>query len=132
MKMRNSRRAYTMIEVMIVLLIISIIFAIGAPNLILARERSRSRTCSRNLTYLSGAKEQYALTNRLGPSSPAPTLANLYTAGGGSSNYLKSLPVCPSGGDYSVNVIGTEPTCSRTAFAINAPGGRFPHTVDGR
>ncbi|MBC7807107.1 MAG: type II secretion system protein [Akkermansiaceae bacterium] len=130
--MRNARRAYTLIEVMIALLIISTLFAIGAPNLILARERSRSRSCSKNLYYIEAAKEQYALDNKLNPSSPAPTIENLYTAGNSASNYLKTLPVCPSKGTYSVNIVSTEPTCSRAAFTINATNGTFPHTVNGR
>lgn len=130
--MRSARHAFTIIEVMLVVLVIATILAIAAPNLILARERARSRACSRNLEYINGAKEQYALGNRLTPASPALTLADLFTAGGGSSNYLKSMPVCPSSGTYSVNVISTDPTCSRAALAINATNGTFPHTVNGR
>jgi prepilin-type N-terminal cleavage/methylation domain-containing protein len=130
--MKPTKRAFTLIEVMIVILMISVIFAIAAPNLILARENSRAKNCSQNLKNIEGAKEQYALDRRL-TSSTTPAMTDLYAVGNSTSNYLKSLPVCTANGSYNINAISTTPTCSRAvSFAINDKGGRFPHTVDGR
>lgn len=129
--MKHTKRAFTIIEVMIVVLIISVIFAIGAPNLILARENSRAKNCSRNLKNIDGAKEQYALDKKL-TSATTPAMADLFTSGNATSNYLKSLPVCTANGSYNINPVGTHPTCSRAvSFAVNDKNGRFPHTVDG-
>lgn len=121
-----------MIEVMVVVLIISVIFSVGTPYLILARENSRAKNCSRNLKNIEGAKEQYALDKRLNP----PTIINvsdLWTAGNSTTNYLKTEPKCPANGSYPGNAVGIAPVCSRAvSFPINDKGGRFPHTFNGQ
>jgi prepilin-type N-terminal cleavage/methylation domain-containing protein len=112
---KNPRRAFTLIEVMIVVTIAGVILNIAAPNVVRARERARATACIRNLRSIDGAKEQWALTTNAGPGASAPPIATLMT-------YLKSNPVCPSGGGYSINPMGTTPTCLTT-------GGPFAHAM---
>ena len=59
---------------------------------------------------LDGAKEQLALDQSLGQDG-AVAMTDLV----GPTAYLKSEPVCSSGGDYTVNNIGVDPICSYSA-----------------
>lgn len=105
--MKNLKKAkgFTLVEIMIVVLIIGILLAIAVPNFVRARETSRARTCVANLKQIDSGKEQYAMEARLA-SGAAVTNANLVP------DYLKKTAVCPSGGVYTIAVVGTDPSCS--------------------
>jgi prepilin-type N-terminal cleavage/methylation domain-containing protein len=106
----RKNKAFTLVEIMIVVLIIGILMAIAVPNFIRARENSRRNTCIANLKQIDAAKEQYAMDQKLATGA-AVAMTDLT----GSSGYLKSTPACPSSGTYTVNVVGTNPTCSLSA-----------------
>ena len=91
--MKNVKRAFTLVEIMIVVLIIGILLAIAVPNFIRAREQSRAKSCSANLKQIDSAKEQWAMDNKAA-SGTAVTggMASLIGANG----YIKSEPSCPS------------------------------------
>jgi prepilin-type N-terminal cleavage/methylation domain-containing protein len=105
--MKKMRHGFTLVEIMIVVLIIGILLAIAVPNFIKARESSRAKACIANLKQIDSAKEQWAMdTNQ--PNGTAVTMTVL----SGTGNYIKSDPVCPSSGTYTLNNVGTPPTCS--------------------
>jgi prepilin-type N-terminal cleavage/methylation domain-containing protein len=109
--MKSLRRAFTLVEIMIVVLIIGILVAIAVPNFVRARESARARACVRNLRAIDSAKEQYAMDNRLSHGSTMPALSTF--CGSGTTTYIKgSAPTCPSSGTYTVNNLGTDPVCS--------------------
>jgi prepilin-type N-terminal cleavage/methylation domain-containing protein len=105
---KNLRRAFTLVEIMIVVLIIGILLAIAVPNFVRAREASRAKACTANLKQIDSAKEQWAMDNRVSAGSAGPALSVLV----GSTSYIKSTPECPSSGSYTVDNIGTNPACS--------------------
>ncbi len=113
-RIRNKKKGFTLVEIMIVVLIIGILLAIAVPNFVRARERSRAKTCVGNLKQIDSAKEQFAMENRLdeGDSVDMTDLA---------PDYIKSEPQCPSGGTYTTGNIGEDPVCSiGGAHAIGA------------
>ena len=85
--MKSLRRAFTLVEIMIVVLIIGILVAIAVPNFIRARESARARACVANLRQIDSAKEQYAMDNRLAQGSTMPALSTL--CGTGTTTYIK-------------------------------------------
>lgn len=105
MNRSNKRRAFTLVEIMIVVLIIGILLAIAVPNFIKARESSRGKTCVANLRQIEAAKEQWAMENRMGPTD-TPVQGDL------SPTYMKAWPSCPSGGNYTIGNVQTAPVCS--------------------
>ena len=107
---KKTRAGFTLVEIMIVVLIIGILMAIAVPNFIRARESSRRSSCVANLKQIDSAKEQFAMDNKLA-SGDAITAGALWAAGG----YIKTQPTCPSGGTYTVAVVGTNPACSKSA-----------------
>ena len=100
------RRAFTLVEIMIVVLIIGILLAIAIPNFIRARETSRAKSCQSNLKQINGAKEQWAIDNKKGATDAAPGTTDL------APTYVKVFPACPSNGTYAIGQVSTDPTCS--------------------
>jgi hypothetical protein len=72
----------------------------------IADSPSRRNQCINNLRMIDAAKEQWAMATRKsdGDVVNVPEMVQ----------YIKgaALPVCPAGGDYAVNPIGRNPTCS--------------------
>lgn len=109
MKRNNKQnRGFTLVEIMIVVLIIGILAAIAVPNFVKARESARRQTCITNLKQINSAKEQWAMDQR---KANGDACASTDVA----PNYLKSFPTCPAGGTYTVAVIGTNPSCTKSA-----------------
>ena len=113
MRKLNKNRGFTLVEIMIVVLIIGILMAIAVPNFIKARESSRRNSCIANLKQIDSGKEQWAMDNKK-TTGDACAMSDLT----GATGYIKGPatgPVCPSGGAYTVNVVGTNPACSLAA-----------------
>ena len=106
MKRIRKTKGFTLVEIMIVVLIIGILLAIAVPNFIKARETSRKQTCIGNMKQADSGKEQWAMENNK-TTGDACAWADL------GPNYIKAQPACPSGGAYTVAVIGTAPSCTR-------------------
>lgn len=111
---KHTAKGFTLVEIMIVVAIIGIIIAIAVPAFLRARENARGQACQENLSKIDGAKEQYALEFRQSNGAAAP-FAQLIQPNGAAvgSGYLKAIPKCPAGGNYTEAVIGTDPTCDK-------------------
>lgn len=84
------------------------------PVSLAPEDYTKARTCQENLAKLDGAKEQWALEFRVANNTTV-TLQNLLDpnkSGMPNQGYLKRKPICPAGGEYKLNNIGTDPECS--------------------
>jgi len=88
--------------------VVGLLAAIAIPNFVKARETAQRNVCISNLRQIEMAKEMWATEHKSADGDVSANEANL-TAGG---KYLPKRPVCPAGGTYSYNPIGTRPTCS--------------------
>ena len=100
-------RGFTLLEILIVVMISSMLLAIAIPNFIQARETSRSKACQRTLWEIQSAKERWAMDNRR-PATDTPELTDLVAPG----VYLRTAPVCPSTGTYTIGRLDETPRCS--------------------
>ena len=68
--------------------------------------------CINNLRQIDAAKQQWALEKNK-TDADVPTVKNLLP-------YLRDgvFPVCPGGGDYSINAVGERPTCSQPGHIL--------------
>lgn len=102
----RSKRGFTLIEIMIVVLIIAVLLAIAIPNFMKARDTSREKACVANLRQIDTAKMQWAMDEKkVGTETPKwdPDL----------KVYIKNKLECPAGGSYddTINAVDTNPTC---------------------
>jgi len=109
--MKRSLRAFTLIEIMIVVMIMAILIAIATPNFVTARENSRTKTCISSLKQIDGAKEQWAMDNKK-TNGDVSVWADL------TPTYIRVQPVCPNSGTYTVGAIGALPTCTVAAHVL--------------
>jgi len=79
-----------------------------APWYVRTHTTKAMAACINNLRLMEGAKEQWALENRI--TNGTPTLEELRPYMG--RGIGGTIPVCPEGGTYSPGRIGESPKCS--------------------
>ena len=128
MKISSSRKAgFTLVEIMIVVAIIGLLAAIAIPNFVRARTTAQANACINNLRQIDGAKQQWALETKAGPTaSPQPTDVQPYMGRGSAG----TLPTCPSdstslfANSYTMGNVQTAPVCKIL------PTGTPPHALN--
>ena len=107
----KPNRAFTMVELMIIVFVISVIIAIALPNFVRIRETSHRNTCIANLRKIVDAIDTWILVNTV----PTGTVISSDQEEEIYSGYLKGpRPKCPAGGTYTMHAAGSaeEVTCS--------------------
>ncbi len=110
-------RAFTLVEIMTVVLIIGVLLGIAVPGYTRSRDVARKNSCIRNLRLIDTAKEHWA-----GEYKMANGAEMSWNDVVGTNRYIKFQPECPSGGTYAVNPIGSNPTCTIAGHALQSGG----------
>jgi len=98
---------FTLVEIMIVVAVIGVVLAVALPNIASARTTAQRNSCILNLKLISGAKEMWALEQKKSAGAVVDTTGTFL---GNFKN--NTMPECPSGGAYTVNVVAKSPVCS--------------------
>ena len=106
-----TRSAFTLTEIMLVVLLIGLLATIAVPQWVRARVSSQTSTCINNLRQVEAAKQQWALETKQSTNA-MPAFSDI-------SGFLKNAVTCPAGGpgasfssSYTINDLGTKPTCT--------------------
>ena len=103
--MHKSRKGFTLVEIMIVVVIIGLLAAMAIPAFNKVRQQSRVKTVTNNLRQVAGAGQQHLLDTGVSSvtyGSLVPTyFANIKTVAG--EDYT-ALSVLSGGGSLSVGL----------------------------
>ncbi len=102
---KHSKSAFTLMEIMIVVLIIGLLATLALPNFIKSRALAQKNGCIDNMRLIQGAVTEVLFGGEI------PSTDNIY----GPGNFLKLKPKCPAnrdGPDYEIPTDDdTPPTC---------------------
>ena len=103
-------RAFTLVEIMIVVMILGLLLAMVVPFYVRQRATAQSNSCINNLVKLDDAACQFALERgkKSGDALAYPQDLTPYIR----LNSGGEIPTCPASGFYSVASVGSRPVCS--------------------
>jgi type IV pilus assembly protein PilA len=94
-KRQYQRRAFTLVELLIVILVLSILMAVALPLYLAAIANSQRAVCRANMQSIADAEQAYR----------ARTPTHTYTTTlSGLDPDLWATPVCPESGSYTVEI----------------------------
>lgn len=100
------KKAFTLIEIMVVCAILAIILTIAVPAWVKSRENSRKSACLSNMQKIEQAKDIWAMENRM---SSGATVTETDIA----PQFIKGyMPPCPGSGTYTIGLVGDQPSCT--------------------
>lgn len=100
---RISRKGFTLVELVVVVLILGIIAAVAIPRMAASTTTAKTNSAKQSLFVVRNAIEMYKADNDAYPSDPT-TLSTVLAP------YLKGpFPTCPIGGTNATVVAGTNP-----------------------
>jgi len=100
MKTKRTQRAFTLIEIMIVIAIIGILASIGTGYYQRAKDQALIKSCKKNMFTLEGAMTQYSLN--AGTEKYPATVDAAFAKQLQKDGYIKELIECPMKGSYSI------------------------------
>jgi len=109
----DSRTAFTLIEIMVVVAIIGLLAALAVPFFTKSREETTKKACLNNLSQIYSAKIRWALDNKK-LNTAIPTDDDLI----GPELYIRKKPECPAGGNYEYKQVDQPPTCDKPGHSV--------------
>ena len=102
---RKNNSGFTLVEIMIIVVILSLLALLSVPMLARNRVTAQRNACMNNLRQLNSHFQQYMLMNG---TTTVPSLSDIASAFPNSA-----LPTCPGSGTYTPPVTEDDlPTCS--------------------
>ena len=109
---RRRQQAFTLVEIMIVVLIIGVLANLALPAFLQARNNTQTKSCIENLRHIQDAKDEWAIVAKQ-PDTATPQwsdLAPYIQLNGASQLYCPTLGA-PTG-TYTIGNGDTDPVCN--------------------
>ncbi len=100
-----KKRAFTLVEILVVVAIIGLLAAVGVPNFLKSRQNSNDKMKEINVSSVEAAKEQWAIIENKMPGTSV-TWNNIEDYVGGSASEQSDLDV--AGDSITINAVGTK------------------------
>jgi prepilin-type N-terminal cleavage/methylation domain-containing protein len=110
-----SRRAFTIVELMIVVIVLAVLSAMAIPAYVTSRTHSQGAACEENRRAFDQAKLLWMMDNGKVEGDDVFFRDLL-------PDYIEAPPICPLKGTYELNGLEGETTCS--AHPNNGNSGR--------
>jgi general secretion pathway protein G len=90
----NTRKGFTLVELLIVVLILAALAAIAVPRMVASADKAKVNACHTNIDLINTQIELYRAEN-----GTLPTLNTLFAD---PNSFPDGAPVCPFGVDYTL------------------------------
>jgi prepilin-type N-terminal cleavage/methylation domain-containing protein len=98
-KKMRTKRGFTMVELLVVIIIIAVLVAIALPKYFAAIYTARVRSCQANMKIINTAAQAYFAQNKTWPTEVAnmldPSVPGANVPAGMKGGQLTEVPVCP-------------------------------------
>ncbi len=112
LKVLRQKRAFTFIEVLIVLAIVTLLSFVAVPNFIQAKRKAQDRVCQDQLRLIQHALEQYQKDKAILPGADVKEVFHAVIMGSKEA-YIEEELFCPvNKAPYNVTTAGAAPTCA--------------------
>jgi prepilin-type N-terminal cleavage/methylation domain-containing protein len=111
--MKRNSKAFTLLEIMIVVTLIGVLAAVAIPSFQQAVAKTQRQSCISNLKSIDMAKAQW-MADAQKSSDETPSDADLF----GEDKPLRDKPKCPSGGTYDLREASKKPLCTVRGHAF--------------
>ena len=134
---RNRNRGFTLIEIMVVMVILGLLVAIVAPNIMGRSDQAKVTVAETQLSNIANALDLYRLDNSHYPSTQQGLEALVNRPSGtpepnnwGPESYMNSIPEDPWGNDYQYISPGTEGPYDLYSFGADGQEGGEGNDAD--
>ncbi|MCW3052517.1 MAG: hypothetical protein JWN14_1687 [Chthonomonadales bacterium] len=116
----RNRKGFTLIELLVVVLILAILMSVALPLYLSAIGDSQKKVCRANMQTIANAVFAARVQNGAADFAAWAVAATITPGPTGNVPDLKAVPVCPSGGTYTIltgsaGVLGFRVSCTKHA-----------------
>ena len=116
---RNSRKGFTLVELLVVVLILAILMAVALPLYLNSIKDASKKSCRSNMQSIANAAQAYKVQKRAADYSGITISTSLL-------GDLGAVPKCPDSGTYAIITTGS--TTDADGASVTVPTGGFAVT----